>query len=190
MAAGLLDKLDHEHDGAARRYLASLYAFGASHEQAAEKLAQEFGIRQPTKRSTGEWRRTDVKLRQMIEQLEAAKADLAPDAAPADVLANVPAPVDPAEATGALFDLANAHPAFAALLARPDDDEFDGDAAVSQVLAAEHDSDEALKPPARRWSVTGIPTPLSRARAPSPNPRSSSARSTLLRGSIPTISPS
>jgi hypothetical protein len=140
MADSLLDRLDAQHDGAARRYLASLYAFGASHEQAAEKLAEQFGIRQPTKRSTGKWRRTDAKLRQMVAQLEAARADLAPDSSPADVLANVPAPVDPAEASGVLFDLAASSPAFARLMhreARRDEDDDSPDD-VAAVLAAEH----------------------------------------------------
>lgn len=161
MSENLLDKLDAQHDGAARRYLASLYAFGASHSQAAEKLAEQFGIRAPTKRSTGEWRRNDAKLRQMIEQLEAARADLTPDASPADVLANVPAPVDPAEADAILFDLVVSSPAAADLLIRPDDDGFDGAEAMHQVLAAEHDSDEDFEAHCRRlldgWTYEHVP---------------------------------
>ena len=157
MSENLLDKLDAQHDGAARRYLASLYAFGASHEQAAEKLAEQFGIRQPTKRSTGEWRRNDPQLRKMVEQLEAARADLAPDAPPADVLANVPAPVDPAEAVMDLFTLLDDHPAFADLSARCDLDPDFPDDVAREVLLEDHADDEAFEAACRErlgdWNV-------------------------------------
>lgn len=144
MAETILDRLDAD-PGGARKYIAALYAYGGTHEQVAQKLAEKFGIRQPSKRIVGEWRRNDEKLIALIEELEEVRRDMNPDASPADVLANVPAPVDPAEASGELFDLTVKFPAFANLLARPDDEEFDGAEAMRQVLAAEHDSDEAFE---------------------------------------------
>lgn len=144
MADNTLDRLDAD-PGGARQYLAALYTYGATHEQAAQKLAEKFGIRQPSKRITGEWRRNDAKLRQMIERLEAVKRDMSPDAAPADVLANVPAPVDPARVATDLWTLLDEHPAFATLFHRVElDPDFDDDDAPRRVLL-ETESGEELE---------------------------------------------
>jgi DNA-binding transcriptional LysR family regulator len=144
MADNLLDKLDRD-PGGARRYLASLYAFGASHEQAAQKLAEQFHVRAPTSRTTGEWRRNDPQLRQMIEALEAAKADVGADADPADVLANVPAPVDPCELATAIFDLHEDYPAWSRLSHRAfNDPDMDDDLAWN-ILLEDHADDGAFE---------------------------------------------
>lgn len=129
MADTLLDKLDAD-PGGARRYVAALYSYGASHEQAAQKLAEHFALaRVPSKRILGEWRRNDPQLRAIIDELDLVKRDLTPDASPADVLANVPAPIDPCELSMAIFALHEECPAWSDLSHRAaNDPDFPDDA--------------------------------------------------------------
>lgn len=146
MADTILDKLDAD-PGGARKYLAACYSYGASHEQAAEKLAEKFGLpKVPSKRILGEWRRNDAQLIALIDELESVRRDMNPDASPADVLANIPAPVDPAEAATDYFNLLDAHPAYAALANRCHlDDDFPDDVALQVLRDSADDTDEEFE---------------------------------------------
>jgi hypothetical protein len=143
MADNLLDKLDAD-PGGCRRYVAALYAYGASHEKVAQKLGERFGIRQPSKRIVGEWRRNDMKLVALVDELEVVKRDMAPDASPADVLSAVPAPVDRAEVVSDFFALLDEFPALGELSRRAElDPDFPDDAAMQVLLDGPHDDLEA-----------------------------------------------
>jgi hypothetical protein len=144
MADNLLDKLDRD-PGGARKYVAALYSYGASHEQVAQKLAEKFGIRQPSKRITGEWRRNDAKLIALCDELEAIRVDMNPDASPADVLAAIPSPVDRGEAVIDFFVLLEQFPAFSALSVRCSNDPDFPDDVWLKVLREDHADDAAFE---------------------------------------------
>ncbi len=135
MADNLLDKLDRD-PGGARKYLAALYSYGASHEQAAQKLAEKFALHKvPSKRILGTWRRTDAKLVALVDELEAVRRDMNPSASPADVLANIPAPVDRAQIDADVFTVMDECPSWALLHHRVElDADFDDDDAPLRVL--------------------------------------------------------
>jgi hypothetical protein len=144
MAETILDKLDRD-PGGARKYVAALYSYGATHEQVAQKIAEKFGIRQPSKRIVGEWRRNDAKLIALCDELEAIRRDMSPDASPADVLANIPAPVDRGEAAIDFFVLMEQFPSFNALSVRCSSDPDFPDDTWLEVLREDHDSDAAFE---------------------------------------------
>lgn len=132
MADTLLDK----HPGS-RRYVAHLHSYGATREQICTKLAEKYPMRRPTPRIMTTWLNKDPELVKMIREL----ADIKQEMTPGDsALAELPEPVDPAEASGDLFDLAVGIPAFGRLLhregKRDEDDPAEDD--VSAVLAAGH----------------------------------------------------
>ncbi len=135
MTESTLDRLDRD-PGGARQYVATLIVVGgATRAQIAEALARKYSIPEPTSRSVTAWKNGDPELRAIVEAMEAAKRDLAPGEDPTQL---IPEPVDPAEASGDLFDLAIRIPSFGTLLYREgqrDDDQADD---VLAVLAAGH----------------------------------------------------
>jgi len=87
MSESILDRLDREHGGGARQYVATLLVVGgASRAQVAEALARKYDIPAPTGRSVTAWKNDDPALRDLIRQMEAAKRDLAPGDDPRDLL--------------------------------------------------------------------------------------------------------
>lgn len=142
MTDNTLDRLDRD-PGGARKYVAALYAYGGTHEQVAQKLAEKFALpKVPSKRIVGKWRRTDAALIALIGELEDVRRDMNPDASPADVLANIPAPVDPAEAAADWFALLDTHPAFADLSLRA---EHDGGFDVDPVQVLKDGADDTAE---------------------------------------------
>jgi hypothetical protein len=116
MTEPILDRLDREHGGGARRYVANLFVVGgASRAQVAAALARKYSIPAPTTRSVTAWRSKDPELKKMIAELEAIKAETSPDD---PTLPELSQPVNIERVDGVLFDFLSAHPAFAALLFR------------------------------------------------------------------------
>jgi hypothetical protein len=127
MTTNLLDK-----NPGSRRYVAHLHSFGATRAQICAKLAQKFPMAAPTPRSMTKWLNGDRELVKMIAELEAIKAEMAPDDA---TLAELPEPVDMAQATADLWCLLDEFPAYAMLLLRVEHDpDFDDDDAPRRVL--------------------------------------------------------
>jgi hypothetical protein len=113
MAESILDRLDRD-PGGARQYVATLTVIGgATRAQVADALARKYGINPPTGRSVTKWKSEDPELRALIEQMRAAKRDVAPGDDPADL---IPVQVDPAEAVSDLFGVAIQFPHFARLV--------------------------------------------------------------------------
>lgn len=117
MAENTLDRLDRE-PGGARQYVAQLFVVGgATREQVAAQLHKRFGVKVTT-RSISKWKAEDAELRRLIDELEEVRRDLAPDASAADVLANIPAPVDRAQVCADLLTMTIKFPAFGRLMHR------------------------------------------------------------------------
>ncbi len=115
MTEPLLDRLDRD-PGGARRFVADLLGQGASNAQVADALGARFG-ETVTPRSVSTWRNNDPELVAMLEEIARIRRNLAPDdkTNPADLLK--PA-VNLAAVDRDLFDMCEAHPAWAALLRR------------------------------------------------------------------------
>jgi len=164
MADSILDRLDREHGGGARQYIANLFVVGgATREQVAEKLAEKYSIPAPTGRSISKWKNEDAELRELIRQMEAAKRDLAPGDDPTALLPR--REVSREAASERLFTFAVTSPAFAKLLKRdgpggeddsggwgfddyaahPGPDVDDGPDDVLAVLIAGHETAEAFE---------------------------------------------
>jgi hypothetical protein len=115
MTESILDRLDRE-PGGARQYIATLIVVdGATRAQVAEALAKKYNVPAPTGRSITAWKTRDSKLCELIEQMTAAKRDLAPGDDPTALLRP---PVNVAQADADLFNLAVDCPAFGDLIAR------------------------------------------------------------------------
>ena len=165
--ANTLDRLDAEHGGDARSYVAQLFVVGgATREQVAQKLRERYGV-EVTTRIITTWRNGDKKLIALMEELEAVKRELQPDDDLGDVLSKMPRPVDPAQSASDLFGMAIRFPAFAKLMSRDGqraeennpaaelgfgfapsasagaEDDLDND--VRAVLAAGHETDEEFE---------------------------------------------
>jgi hypothetical protein len=146
MTESILDRLDREHGGGARQYVATLIVLGgASRAQVAEALARKYSIPEPTGRSVTAWKNGDSKLRAIIEAMQSAKRDLAPDDDLGDVLAKMPEPVDRGEAATDLFGVMEQFPAFNALSVRCFNDPDFPDDVWLKVLREDHDSDAAFE---------------------------------------------
>jgi hypothetical protein len=93
-----------------------LAALGATNAQIAKALHDKFNVKKLTTRIVSHWRNNDAKLIALVDELEAIKRDLSPDDDLGDVLAKIPAPVDPAVAVNDLFGVCIRFPAFADLV--------------------------------------------------------------------------
>jgi hypothetical protein len=141
MADNTLDRLSRENNEDVRRYLANLIgAAGANREQVVKKLRDRYGVTVTTRTVTN-WQNNDPALVAMLRELEDIRHDLNPGEG-LDAL--LPEAIDPADASGDLFDLAVKFPAFGKLIyregKRDEDDPAEDDVLV--VLAAEHDTAE------------------------------------------------
>lgn len=143
MAATTLDKISHDHNTDARRYVASLIAMGATRGQVVEKLRERFGVT-ISKRSVTAWRNNDDALIAQVEELAAAKADLDPadPRNPADLL---PEPVDPCEVADAIYALHDEHPAWSRLSHRAQHDPDMDDDLAWNLLLEDHADDAAFE---------------------------------------------
>jgi hypothetical protein len=114
----ILDRLDRD-PGGARQYVATLLVVGgATRSQVADAMARKYGIPAPTGRSVTAWKNTDPELRKLIQQMEAAKRDVAPGGT-----VEIRPEVNRAHAVADLFAVCEQFPAFALLVHRDADRE-------------------------------------------------------------------